>query len=95
MNDHPGCMMPDGAAPCPQYTALLAERDRLRADIKEDSRILRSSVPERWKQTESAVGAAQSYIVELEVEKAALITALRNIAQWSEYAKAVIAFVKD
>lgn len=29
----PGCMAPDGGECCPQYTALLAERDRLRREL--------------------------------------------------------------
>ncbi len=41
-------------------------RDRLKAMLADDDRILRSSVPERWKHTTSPVGAVQSYIAELE-----------------------------
>lgn len=46
------------------------ELDRLRVELVEGQadvdRILRSSVPERWKDCTSAIGAVQSYIAELE-----------------------------
>jgi len=40
------------------FQAALAEWDRL----------LRASVPDRWKKTTSAVGAVQAYIAELELQ---------------------------
>lgn len=45
---------------------VIAERDALAGKLAEQDRVLRSSVPERWKWTVSPVDAVQSYIAELE-----------------------------
>ena len=46
---------------------LLARWARFAALVRaDDDRILRESVPERWKDCASAIGAVQSYIAELE-----------------------------
>lgn len=54
------------------------QRDELAARIAKDDRVLRSSVPERWKGCTSPVGAAQSYIAELESDRDELLAALKN-----------------
>lgn len=53
------------------------QRDELAARIAKDDRVLRSSVPERWKGCTSHVGAAQSYIAELESDRDELLQALK------------------
>lgn len=51
-----------------ENAALRAELSRLQAAAETEDRVLRASVPDRWKGCTSAVGGAQSYIAELEGE---------------------------
>lgn len=48
------------------FRALQDEVRRLDAALDDQDRVLRSSVPERWKDCTSPVGAVQGYIAELE-----------------------------
>lgn len=48
------------------FRALQDEVRRLDAELADQDRLLRASVPDRWKGCTSPVGAAQSYIAELE-----------------------------
>lgn len=52
--------------------AINARAEQAERERDDDRRVLRASVPERWKDCTSAVGAAQSYIAELERERDAL-----------------------
>ena len=45
----------------------------------DEDRILRSSVPERWKDCTSAIGAVQSYIAELQVAISAIVQAADRV----------------
>ena len=45
----------------------------------DEDRILRSSVPERWKDCTSPIGAVQSYIAELQVAIAAIVQAADRV----------------
>lgn len=62
------------------YTAEQV-RQAQRDAVEADRRILLSSVPDRWKDCTSAVGAVQSYIAELEAEIADLRTQLARQSQ--------------
>lgn len=70
--DHLDKLMPERDAARAEADRLRQDLDTLRAARDSDIRVLRSSVPERWKGAASAVGGAQSYIAELELEIDAL-----------------------
>lgn len=59
---------PDSLGRDVSKTALrfIDERDELKAEVAEWDRLLRDSVPERWKHATSPVACVQNYIAELE-----------------------------
>ena len=60
---------------------ILEEILSLRQQLAEDDRLLRASVPDRWKTCTSPVGAVQSYIAELEQQLAECLAALEKISE--------------
>lgn len=70
------------AAELRRLHAVEQQRDELAARIAKDDRVLRSSVPERWKGCASHVGAAQSYIAELESDRDELLAALIGMVDY-------------
>ena len=54
---------------------------RLESEIQSMDRLMRASVPPRWKSCKSPVGAVQSYIAELEAANAELLESLISIAE--------------
>ena len=55
--------------------------ERHAKQLAEDDRLLRASVPDRWKTCTSPVGAVQSYIAELEQQLAECLAALEKISE--------------
>jgi hypothetical protein len=60
--------------------ALTARAEAAEQKLATEDRLLRASVPERWKDCDSPVGSVQSYIAELEGQLATARQALERIA---------------
>ena len=73
--------MTEAAAELRRLEAENQNMDRL---MRARVRVMRASVPDRWKSCTSPVGAVQSYIAELEVSNAGLLAALKALVQQVE-----------
>ncbi len=89
--DHPGCMAPDGAEPCPQYTALV-ERVKVMEHLQAGFQMVRDDQQKRIAELEAEVRRLQNNeendcdllgMNERRIE--ALEAALKPFAEYAEY----------